>query len=568
MSPRSLRSKFDLKSFTCLNIYLAAYWRVFVIFLFFFHQLNYSKFSTMCNPPLTSNFKIGYKNMQGLHNKNGCKINDCAKELYSDIEILSETWGCNCEKLFAGYDLVAQSEPVKNPGVRKGRKSGGIMVLCKKGLLRSIKVLKISKNFIWIEVYKNIMKNLEKNVLIVSAYVHDITSAYFEPSVFENLSDDITHYCDMNTPLIITGDLNSRTGTEDENYDDFQADNTFIETNNASIALTDRKNCDSVVNSHGKNVLDICRTFNLKIMNGRSLGDPLGNFTYHDMNLGSSAIDYGICNQNFYDHVNNFMVLPQNELSDHCQIITELNYRAPIANPDKDNYNWIKLNKNFKWNKNHTQKFTRCLENSNENINEIKQRIEAGLIESSGNKIQEIFSNAAKTALVLNKDKKVLRNTKKWFNTKCYDLKKETRRLGRQKHKQPSNLFLLEQYRDRLREYKRQCQRSRYLFWNKNLEQIENSLHDPKEFWEKWNRCSEQDNIKSSPDISGYEWFNYFSNLHGHRNGITAPPTCSNTGNPPSDALNKPFTKDELLFTIKKREEGKPQDMIEFRMKC
>ena len=90
----------------------------------------------MCNPLQINNFKIGYKNIQGLHNKNGCKINDCAKELFNDIEVISETWGCNCVKMFAGYDIVAQSEPIKNTGVRKGRKSGGIIVLCKKRFIK------------------------------------------------------------------------------------------------------------------------------------------------------------------------------------------------------------------------------------------------------------------------------------------------------------------------------------------------------------------------------------------------------------------------------------------------
>ena len=77
----------------------------------------------------------------------------------------------------------------------------------------------------------------------MAAYVHDITSAYFEPGVFDILSEDITKFCDMNTPLIITGDLNSRTGTEDENYDDFEVNNIFIQSDNASIALVNRKNC-------------------------------------------------------------------------------------------------------------------------------------------------------------------------------------------------------------------------------------------------------------------------------------------------------------------------------------
>ena len=78
----------------------------------------------MCNPHIRSTFKIGYKNMQGLHNRNGCKIVDCAKELSNDIEVLSETWGCNCEKIFEGYDIAAQSNPTKNPGIKKGSQIG------------------------------------------------------------------------------------------------------------------------------------------------------------------------------------------------------------------------------------------------------------------------------------------------------------------------------------------------------------------------------------------------------------------------------------------------------------
>ena len=73
------------------------------------------------------NFKIGYKNSQGLHNKNGCKLDDCSKEFTCDIEILSETWGCNCEKnTFENYDILAQVDPQKHKGTKKGRKSGGI----------------------------------------------------------------------------------------------------------------------------------------------------------------------------------------------------------------------------------------------------------------------------------------------------------------------------------------------------------------------------------------------------------------------------------------------------------
>ena len=288
----------------------------------------------------------------------------------------------------------------------------------------------------------------------------------------------------------------------------------------------------------------------------------------NDINLGSSAIDYSICNQIFYESIKNFMVLPQNELSDHCRIITELNLEVSKINTKKDTYNWTKLKKNYKWDKSHARKFTNCLATSNLAINDIKQRIEAGLVKSSGGKIQEIFVNAAKTALDIRKEKKSdHKNSKKWFNRECYILRKETRSLGRQKHKFPFNQFLHEQYRKKLREYKKQCQSSRHSFWKNNFEQIENSLNDPKEFWKKWKQSTEVVKEKSTSNVSGEDWHKHFSTLHGQDENVTDH-LNSNITEPPCEKLNKPFTKDELLVIIKKLKKGKATgyDMISNEM--
>ena len=273
------------------------------------------------------NFSCGYNNVQGLHDKNGCKIPEITKDFTNDIEIISETWGCNCEKHFPGYTIIAEQEPVKHAGVKKGRKSGGIIVLGKPDLVKNTKVLKISKHFIWCEISKTIMKGLQKNLIFVAAYINDVTSAYFDPNVFSDFSNDITYFCDENSPMLVMGDLNSRTGHEEDHLHEpnFESLSPIV-TENHSITIPIRRNCDPIVNFHGNNILSLCRTYNFKILNGRSLGDPLGMITYHDPNLGSSTIDYGICSQNFYDHVKNFLVLPQTELSDHCKIVTELKH--------------------------------------------------------------------------------------------------------------------------------------------------------------------------------------------------------------------------------------------------
>ena len=67
---------------------------------------------------------------------------------------------------------------------------------------------------------------------------------------------------------------------------------------------------------------------------------------------------------------------PQNELSDHCKIVTVFKLIALNNNLDNDNYNWIKLNDKYTWDQKHGSKFAKYLENFSQSLYEIKQRIE------------------------------------------------------------------------------------------------------------------------------------------------------------------------------------------------
>ena len=157
------------------------------------------------------NLTVGYHNVCGLHNKHGCKVYDLIPELLNDIEIWSEIWACNCDISVDGYDILAQVDPTKRSDVKKWRKSGGIRILTKKFLTKHIRILNKSNNFIWMEVNRKVIKNLPKNLIICAAYIHDVTSKYFTPTIFDELGKGILRYCDDDTSLLITGDLNART---------------------------------------------------------------------------------------------------------------------------------------------------------------------------------------------------------------------------------------------------------------------------------------------------------------------------------------------------------------------
>ena len=65
---------------------------------------------------------------------------------------------------------------------------------------------------------------------------------------------------------------------------------------------------------------------NLKILNGRKIGDLTGKYTCHQYNR-SSVVDYIIAELNIFNKINYFQVLPFTTYSDHCQIVANLDIK-------------------------------------------------------------------------------------------------------------------------------------------------------------------------------------------------------------------------------------------------
>ena len=95
-------------------------------------------------------------------------------------------------------------------------------------------------------------------------------------------------------------------------------------TNQNSLCPTQRNSFDNELNSHGKRLLEICKSADLRILNGRVSGDSLGRVTFHGKN-GVSVVDYAVCDQDLLSHVANFVVKDPLHLSDHSPITTWLN---------------------------------------------------------------------------------------------------------------------------------------------------------------------------------------------------------------------------------------------------
>ena len=76
--------------------------------------------------------------------------------------------------------------------------------------------------------------------------------------------------------------------------------------------------------TRGKQLLDLCISARLRILNGRILGDSTGTFTCHQPK-GSSVVDYVITSEDNISNIPYVEVFDYNgSISDHCCISSAL----------------------------------------------------------------------------------------------------------------------------------------------------------------------------------------------------------------------------------------------------
>ena len=117
------------------------------------------------------------------------------------------------------------------------------------------------------------------------------------------------------------------------------------------------------------------------------------------------------------------------------------------------------------------------------------------------------------------------------------------------RHRHPENILLKSKYHEKLKEFKRTCNSKRYYFWKNKFTDIEQSLNDPKNFWNKWKAFSENDATSKKPDIKGKDWYDHFSNLHSDNQIENSNLPLFNI-KPKSYISNEPFSKKEFADAI------------------
>ena len=206
----------------------------------------------------------------------------------SDIFGLGETMETYSSNLFLeGYEVFNFSGFKKS---KKGRSSGGFIILIKRWLMPFVKWLKSSRDH---KYCKWLQLQLPGNEPLTLGFIYippadSNVHLYFEEPLFDTINEEIFEFKDQGLMLIL-GDLNARLGNLKDDQDLEELSSFW------KLDLSPRHNIDQTSNTFGMELLQLCYKQNMKILNGR-WGDNSDKWTYVSDTGGTSVIDWALAN--------------------------------------------------------------------------------------------------------------------------------------------------------------------------------------------------------------------------------------------------------------------------------
>ena len=364
-----------------------------------------------------------------------------------------------------------------------------------------------------------------KDIHVCGIYIPPCNSKYFDPEIFDQLEQDIIDFSPTGS-IILMGDFNSRTGKYSDTVS--QEGNNVISNDQSETAFqpAQRNSFDNVINSHGKRLLEICKTLDLRIVNGRANGDTLGGPTFHGKN-GTSVIDYVICDQFTLLNVNSFVVKQPSYLSDHSAIVARLNVNngLPTNNTQTSNSTdrLTSLPRQSYWESDPYLKFRNTLRMESIQIL-IREYIERHTedVNVSVEDAVNILTATSKICLKIKtkKSRKRVKATsnKKWFDRECRLKRHELRRVSNQKHRDPFNSELREKFHKTLTDYKKLLDSKRKAFQTEKSLKLDELGLNPNNasFWNYLKSMNDTIVENVPAPISEETWLNHFQPLHSN----------------------------------------------------
>ena len=330
----------------------------------------------------TKDLKIYVWNIHGLNNHKISKDVSGTFLLEHDIIMLSETWNVKPsedgyqEYELEGFQCIDIPRDFKHINALRG--SGGLCIYIRKNIFNTGVIFhKHHKDIIaWFKLRKEYF-NLKKDIFIAAVYIPPENSTHTLSDVFGILYTEIASLPD-NCEVLICGDMNARTNncpavTLDE-YTGSDGDLTSLmpvsqATGNTAFNVLKRHGCIfrsskdiAKINNYGTELIHLCKTANLIMLNGRSGLDKDGKFSSIQPN-GNSVTDYVLCTPGIFESIDKFKLHNKLPESDHVPITFNIRYNsATLDTANASVVKWDSISR-YKWESESLIKFKEVLSN-------------------------------------------------------------------------------------------------------------------------------------------------------------------------------------------------------------
>ena len=184
---------------------------------------------------------------------------------------------------------------------------GGVAVLVKEWIFENyLYDINQLRDQVWFRLH------LLPDLLLGAIYIPPHDSPYFSNQCFASFQEQ--GISRLNSKLLILGDLNARIG-QLEHFD------------NPEYRCTYTNNPDSVINSHGRVIVNMAKNLHLVPINHLQRGSLKadGGLTYRQGSLWKSQIDWALCSLEALDNVKSFQIdCNFNMLSNHAPLVIEI----------------------------------------------------------------------------------------------------------------------------------------------------------------------------------------------------------------------------------------------------
>ena len=486
------------------------------------------------------------------------------------------------------YRIIKHSGKIKK---RYRKKSGGIMVLFRKTMLKCITIIESNSNkdavpTKHLENYRFVNYNIpehciffeicleNKKHLFCNTYLPPENSKYAIRTGLVDIQESLINFDYDN--VVVLGDLNARVGRNIDYIDDVD-DETNLTMPDVMQTLgiqKDRASKDNVTNNFGTQLIDFCKSQNMLILNGRVGSDALtGKLTCKD----ASTVDYVIASPSFFPLISDFKVIDFDEsMSDvHCPLLFSIKLQHnQLSEQEKEEVpiDQHTVHKTF-WKPELTAQFIDNLDDNmirevSEKLNDLYQNIdnvEQTDIDDITKAVTKIMQSSAERigivkSIPLGGKKKAISKAVKmpWFDAECR-MKRRIFRKAQRKHKKKKN-----------DEHLKEQRRAEYKAYNKLVKQKSNRYRrdiqkklrkmkttDRSKYWKIINEAINDLDNNETPNVD--DLIKHFEKLGMKPDSdiFASNEQEINLPNINNDMLNNDITKEEILKATRKLKSNK-----------